>query len=112
MKKNRNLEHNLKELSAQLNCINSQRIEVNKKIINACLEIVKLAETGKLSLKAADRLFSYFLPNDDLLFDKLHDIVLDGASLELLEENLEDKLEINLMDIKKRLLESKIAVSA
>lgn len=96
------IENKVSGLSERLDVLDKEERKLTKEIVKCLLEVVKLAEEEKLSLTEADHLFAYFM-EEDVLPEKLHDIIFDGASLELPEECKEE--EITLPSIKKRLLE-------
>ena len=100
------IEKEIRKLAGELDRLGKLKRKVTKKIIQVCLEIVELAEKEKITLREADRLFGYFLLGD-ILSDKLHDIIFDGASLELPKKWLKGRPEVNIKSIKERLLKLK-----
>ena len=98
------IEKRIKGLAKKLEGISRAKRNLVREIINACLEIIDLAEKKKISFEKADHLFGYLL-HEDVLPDEIHEIVLDGASLELTPQELEGRQEVDIQKIKKRLLE-------
>ena len=109
----------MSNLKAKINTINKQiknsiasSKKVDKETIrevrNICLEIIEMAESGKISLKETDHLFGGLFNYADFLPKELEDIIFEGGKLELPESALGKNPLKLLKEIKKKLINLKI----